>query len=154
MFLFYTYDINLAIYVKLSISIEISDAPICESLRPVESQETEESEESHEEANELSFDEKSERNDTSRRKNARLLGLSCEVNAIPSGVQFHWTFNSTPLEPANNVPESKFFSEGLISRLSHRLADESDYGSFSCWASNRIGQSKQPCIYHVPQPGQ
>ena len=81
----------------------------------------------------------------------KVIDLSCEVEASPSSVTFHWTFNNS--KDLQDVPMARYLSDGTTSRLRHLLRREEDYGTFGCWASNVVGHSKQPCVYHVPAPG-
>ncbi|XP_031784619.1 muscle M-line assembly protein unc-89 isoform X2 [Nasonia vitripennis] len=79
-----------------------------------------------------------------------IINLMCEVEASPSSVTFHWTFNNS--HELKDVPESRYTSDQTVSRLSQRLKSDEDYGTFGCWASNVVGHSKQPCLYHLPTP--
>ncbi|CAB0029229.1 unnamed protein product [Trichogramma brassicae] len=147
------------------VPLRVMYAPTCKQLRPLEpheideddeEEERDEEEEAEENMNALmdfeNEDEQEEERSRRRSRRKRLLKLLCAIEANPRSVQFYWTFNNTILEPAQNLPDKRFRSEGLVSRLSHALETEQDYGTFSCWASNEIGQSKQPCVYHVPEP--
>jgi hypothetical protein len=80
-----------------------------------------------------------------------IINLACEVEASPSNVTFHWTFNST--KELSDVPHSQYMNDDTISKLSHLLRTDADYGTFGCWANNSIGYSKQPCLYFIPPPG-
>ncbi|KAH0955172.1 hypothetical protein HN011_009771, partial [Eciton burchellii] len=79
------------------------------------------------------------------------ISLVCEVEASPTTVTFHWTFNSSG--DLNDVPSNKYTSEGTISRLNYTPSTDMDYGVLSCWASNAVGHSKQPCLYQVIAAG-
>ncbi|KAG7204097.1 hypothetical protein KM043_001946 [Ampulex compressa] len=79
------------------------------------------------------------------------VSLICEVEASPSTVSFHWTFNSSG--DLSNVPSAKYTSEGTWSRLNYTPSTDMDYGTLGCWASNVVGTSKQPCFYQVIAAG-
>ncbi|XP_011331388.1 hemicentin-1 isoform X2 [Ooceraea biroi] len=80
------------------------------------------------------------------------ISLVCEVEASPTTVTFHWTFNSSG--DLNDVPSNKYTSEGTISRLNYTPLTDMDYGILGCWASNAVGHSKQPCLYQVIAAGE
>ncbi|XP_066589298.1 kin of IRRE-like protein 2 isoform X5 [Prorops nasuta] len=79
------------------------------------------------------------------------ISLVCEVEANPSTVAFHWTFNSSL--DLSDIPSTKFTSDGTVSRLNYTPATDMDYGTLGCWASNLVGQSKQPCLYQAVAAG-
>ncbi|XP_014485877.1 PREDICTED: nephrin-like isoform X2 [Dinoponera quadriceps] len=79
------------------------------------------------------------------------ISLICEVEASPTTVTFHWTFNSSG--DLNDVPSTKYTSHGTISRLNYTPSTDMDYGVLGCWASNAAGHSKQPCLYQVIAAG-
>ncbi|KAL2714019.1 nephrin-like [Vespula squamosa] len=79
------------------------------------------------------------------------ISLVCEVEANPTTVTFHWTFNSSG--DLNDIPSTKYTSESTISRLNYTPSTDMDYGTLGCWASNVVGQSKQPCLYQVIAAG-
>lgn len=79
------------------------------------------------------------------------ISLVCEVEASPTTVTFHWTFNSSG--DLIDVPSDKYTSEGTISRFNYTPSTDMDYGILGCWASNAVGQSKQPCLYQVIAAG-
>ncbi|XP_024935855.1 nephrin isoform X1 [Cephus cinctus] len=79
------------------------------------------------------------------------IGLVCEVEANPTSVTFHWTFNNSG--DLNDLPASKFSSDGTVSRLNYTPATDMDYGTLGCWASNIVGHSKLPCLYQVVAAG-
>lgn len=79
------------------------------------------------------------------------VSLVCEVEASPTNVTFHWTFNSSG--DLSDVPSTNFTNEGTTSRLNYTPVTDTDYGVLSCWASNSVGSSKQPCLYQVIAAG-
>ncbi|XP_020708442.2 hemicentin-2-like isoform X2 [Athalia rosae] len=79
------------------------------------------------------------------------IGLVCEVEASPTSVTFHWTFNSSG--DLNDLSPSTYSADGTVSRLNYTPATDMDYGTLGCWAKNVVGQSKQPCFYQVVAAG-
>ncbi|XP_011697156.1 PREDICTED: sialoadhesin-like [Wasmannia auropunctata] len=79
------------------------------------------------------------------------ISLVCEVEASPTNVTFHWTFNSSG--DLSDVPSTNFTNEGITSRLNYTPVTDTDYGVLGCWASNSVGHSKQPCLYQVIAAG-
>lgn len=79
------------------------------------------------------------------------ISLVCEVEASPTTVTFQWTFNSSG--DLNDVPSTKYTSQGTISRFNYTPSTDMDYGALGCWASNEVGHSKQPCLYQVIAAG-
>lgn len=79
------------------------------------------------------------------------ISLVCEVEASPTTVTFHWTFNSSG--DLTDIPSTKYTNEGTSSRLNYTPSSDMDYGTLGCWASNTVGSSKQPCIYQVIAAG-
>lgn len=79
------------------------------------------------------------------------ISLVCEVEANPTNVTFHWTFNSSG--DLSDIPSTKYTNEGTTSRLNYTPLTDMDYGVLGCWASNAVGPSKQPCLYQVIAAG-
>ncbi|KAK9301867.1 hypothetical protein QLX08_005927 [Tetragonisca angustula] len=79
------------------------------------------------------------------------ISLVCEVDASPTSVSFHWTFNSSG--DLTDIPSTKYSNEGTSSRLNYTPSSDMDYGTLGCWASNIVGPSKQPCLYQVIAAG-
>lgn len=79
------------------------------------------------------------------------ISLVCEVEASPTTVTFHWTFNNSG--DLTDVPSTKFTSQGTTSKFNYTPSTDMDYGVLGCWASNAVGQSKQPCLYQVIAAG-
>ncbi|XP_011872251.1 PREDICTED: hemicentin-1-like isoform X2 [Vollenhovia emeryi] len=80
------------------------------------------------------------------------ISLVCEVEASPTNVTFHWTFNSSG--DLSDVPSTNYTNEGTTSRLNYTPVTDTDYGVLGCWASNSVGSSKQPCLYQVIAAGE
>lgn len=80
-----------------------------------------------------------------------MISLVCEVDANPTLVTFRWTFNSS--SEIRDISPSKFTTDSTISRLNYTPVTDMDYGTIGCWASNNIGESKEPCFYQVIAAG-
>ncbi|XP_026468220.1 hemicentin-2-like, partial [Ctenocephalides felis] len=85
------------------------------------------------------------------------LTVRCEIEADPldDSVKFSWTYNNT--KDVLPVPSSRVSSLGGISQLQYTPVSNNDFGTLACWASNRAGRQKIPCLFHVvpakvPQP--
>ncbi|KAJ8674510.1 hypothetical protein QAD02_005772 [Eretmocerus hayati] len=128
------------------IHLHVMFAPICKSLVPSTTTKSDISSEELATFELIDDNELESFNATSH----KTLDLICEVEATPNDVTFHWTFNNS--RGLVEVSDRKFSSEETVSRLRHLLRTDSDYGTFGCWASNIVGHSKQPCMYHVPTP--
>ncbi|EGI66835.1 hypothetical protein G5I_04641 [Acromyrmex echinatior] len=79
------------------------------------------------------------------------ISLVCEVEASPTNVTFHWTFNNSG--DLSDVPSTNYSNEGTTSRLNYTPVTDTDYGALGCWASNSVGHSKQPCLYQIIAAG-
>lgn len=79
------------------------------------------------------------------------ISLVCEVEANPTNVTFHWTFNSSG--DLSDIPSTNYTNEGTTSRFNYTPLTDMDYGVLGCWASNAVGHSKQPCLYQVIAAG-
>ncbi|XP_012285375.1 hemicentin-2 [Orussus abietinus] len=84
------------------------------------------------------------------------ISLVCGVQSKPPPITFHWTFNNSG--ELMDVPSSKFAqirTPRLLtnhwhgSRLNYTPASDMDYGTISCWAKNRIGVQRTPCIFQI-----
>ncbi|QQP57626.1 Nephrin [Caligus rogercresseyi] len=77
-------------------------------------------------------------------------GSSRKPNPIKN-ILFHWSLNTS--SDAVDFPSAKFKSTGLSSRLSYSPKTAMDYGTVTCSASNELGPSETPCIYHIRPAG-
>lgn len=84
------------------------------------------------------------------------ISLVCGVQSKPPPLTFHWTFNNSG--EMMNVPPTRYTqvkSLRLItnnwhgSRLNYTPANDMDYGTVACWARNRIGVQKTPCLFQI-----
>ena len=79
------------------------------------------------------------------------ISLVCEVEANPTEVSFHWTFNNS--RDLNDISSTEFTSDRTVSKLNYTPETDEDYGTLGCWAKNDIGYSKQPCLYQITAVG-
>ncbi|XP_047994398.1 kin of IRRE-like protein 3 [Leguminivora glycinivorella] len=77
--------------------------------------------------------------------------ITCHVDANPSDVTFRWTFNNTA--NSNEVSDSYVSRAGTSSTVTYTPHTEMDYGTLLCWAHNRIGKQRVPCVYHIIAAG-
>ncbi|XP_033218241.1 nephrin-like [Belonocnema kinseyi] len=75
------------------------------------------------------------------------ISLVCEVEANPTEVTFHWTFNNSG--DLNDISSTEFTSDRTVSKLNYTPEADKDYGTLGCWAKNDLGYSKQPCLYQI-----
>ncbi|XP_022907185.1 neural cell adhesion molecule 2-like [Onthophagus taurus] len=77
--------------------------------------------------------------------------ISCQVEANPPEIQFRWTFNNSA--ESVDVPASHIARSGTSSMVSYTPMTEQDYGTLLCYASNRIGHQRVPCVFHIIAAG-
>lgn len=77
--------------------------------------------------------------------------IMCQVDANPSEVQFRWTFNNSA--ESIDVAISHISRSGTSSIVSYTPMTELDYGTLLCWATNRIGPQRVPCVFHIIAAG-
>ncbi|XP_017879884.1 hemicentin-2-like [Ceratina calcarata] len=84
------------------------------------------------------------------------ISLVCGVQAKPPPTTFHWTFNNSG--ELMNVPADRFTQAKPLSvitnhwngsRLNYTPVSDMDYGTVACWAENRIGVQKTPCLFQI-----
>ncbi|CAL1288955.1 unnamed protein product, partial [Larinioides sclopetarius] len=73
----------------------------------------------------------------------------CEVDADPTDVSFHWSFNKS----GENMEDVPFVSEGTRSTATVTAKTDYDYGTLTCTGSNSVGLQKEPCVYTVITAG-
>ncbi|GIY00854.1 ig-like domain-containing protein [Caerostris darwini] len=73
------------------------------------------------------------------------LNITCELEADPIDVKFHWTLNNT----VESMEVKKFVSEGTSSTVFYTPRNMLGYGALLCWGSNDIGRQKDPCVYRI-----
>ncbi|XP_046737245.1 hemicentin-2 isoform X1 [Diprion similis] len=77
--------------------------------------------------------------------------ISCQVDANPPEVQFRWTFNNSA--ESIDVAAGHIARAGTLSIVSYTPMTELDYGTLLCWATNRVGSQRVPCVYHIIAAG-
>uniref|UniRef100_A0A1Y1NJZ5 Ig-like domain-containing protein n=1 Tax=Photinus pyralis TaxID=7054 RepID=A0A1Y1NJZ5_PHOPY len=77
--------------------------------------------------------------------------ITCQVDANPTDVQFRWTFNNSA--DSVDVASSHIARSGTSSVVSYTPMTELDYGTLLCYASNRIGHQRVPCVFHIIAAG-
>ncbi|XP_045527336.1 hemicentin-2-like [Pieris brassicae] len=77
--------------------------------------------------------------------------ITCHVDSNPPEVTFRWTFNNTA--NSNEVSDSYISRTGTVSTVTYTPHTEMDYGTLLCWAHNRIGKQRVPCVYHIIAAG-
>ncbi|XP_012271984.2 neural cell adhesion molecule 2 [Orussus abietinus] len=77
--------------------------------------------------------------------------ISCQVDANPPEVEFRWTFNNSA--ESIDVASGHIARVGTSSVVSYTPMTELDYGTLLCWATNRIGHQRVPCVYHIIPAG-
>ncbi|XP_017758029.1 PREDICTED: hemicentin-2-like [Eufriesea mexicana] len=84
------------------------------------------------------------------------ISLVCGVQSKPPPITFHWTFNNSG--ELMNVPAIRFTQVKPLSlitshwhgsRLNYTPANDMDYGTVACRATNRIGVQKTPCLFQI-----
>ncbi|CAL1675184.1 unnamed protein product [Lasius platythorax] len=84
------------------------------------------------------------------------ISLVCGVQSKPPPTTFHWTFNnsgelmSVPVTRFAQIkPLSLITSNWHGSRLNYTPQNDMDYGTVACWAKNRIGEQRTPCLFQI-----
>lgn len=80
------------------------------------------------------------------------VNISCEVEANPADVVFKWSFNNS--QESVDVLPNHITKSGTSSIVSHVPATDMDYGTLLCSASNKVGQQRTPCMYHIVAAGE
>ncbi|GBL85764.1 Nephrin [Araneus ventricosus] len=75
--------------------------------------------------------------------------VTCEVEADPREVSFHWQFNNT----AESLEVVTFVNDGTMSTATYIPRTEFDYGTLLCWGTNIVGSQVEPCIYTIVPAG-
>lgn len=77
--------------------------------------------------------------------------LRCLVDANPTLVTFHWTFNNSG--DLIELPANRYTTELGSSRLNYTPTSDLDYGTLSCWGQNEVGHQRVPCVFQVVAAG-
>ena len=80
-----------------------------------------------------------------------MVNVHCSVESYPEDVTFRWLFN-TSLE-AMQLSNNSVSSLGSQSNVTHRILSDQDYGTLLCWATNAIGEQRQPCVFLIQPAG-
>ena len=128
----------------------ISVAPVCKRLQFLDIRNTSFHNVKYKLDHNNKNDYEEENNEELNTSRYQIVNLLCEVEANPTNVSFHWSLNNSR---DSDIILSKHTNDGIFSRLRHTLRADEDYGTFGCWASNIVGYSKQPCLYHINPPG-
>ncbi|XP_035726094.1 hemicentin-1-like isoform X4 [Vespa mandarinia] len=84
------------------------------------------------------------------------ISLVCGVQSKPPPTTFQWTFNNSG--ELMNVPANRFTQVKPLSlvtshwhgsRMNYTPSNDMDYGTIACWARNRIGLQKTPCLFQI-----
>lgn len=75
--------------------------------------------------------------------------VPCEVDADPAQVSFYWNLNNS----LEIVPVKNFITSRLKSVSIYSPRTKFGYGQLLCWASNKVGMQKQPCVFTVIPAG-
>jgi hypothetical protein len=79
------------------------------------------------------------------------VNITCEVDANPGDLVFKWSFNNS--QESVDVLPNHITKSGTTSIVSHTPMTDMDYGTLLCVATNRVGQQRIPCIYHIIAAG-
>ena len=74
-----------------------------------------------------------------------------QVDAFPGAVTFSWFFNNS--EHRQEIDESRFSTDGVVSTLNFTPASNQDYGTLYCSAQNAIGHQHDPCTFQIVPTG-
>lgn len=77
--------------------------------------------------------------------------ITCQVEANPPDVLFRWTFNNSA--DSVDVAAAHIAKSGTSSQVSYTPMTELDYGTLLCYASNKIGHQRIPCVFHIIAAG-
>ncbi|CAG0879414.1 unnamed protein product [Darwinula stevensoni] len=80
------------------------------------------------------------------------INITCDVEANPDTVRFHWRFNSSSAQ-LTEFPAQDYWSAGTRSTLIYTPRTPMDFGTVVCWASNPVGNQQVPCTFHVVEAG-
>jgi hypothetical protein len=61
------------------------------------------------------------------------VNITCEMDALPNNLRFHWTHTNTVGETVELEPEI-YSTQGSKSFLFYNLRSEEDFGTLLCWA--------------------
>ncbi|XP_076328898.1 neural cell adhesion molecule 1-like [Tachypleus tridentatus] len=73
------------------------------------------------------------------------LRVTCEVEAQPPEVHFRWSINNSFGELSLNT----FIHNQTSSVAVFSPKSEMEYGTLFCWAKNKVGEQKRPCMFNI-----
>ncbi|XP_023232441.1 neural cell adhesion molecule 1-like isoform X1 [Centruroides sculpturatus] len=71
--------------------------------------------------------------------------VTCEVDADPPSVEFHWGFNNTD----ESLVIVSYTTSGTKSVAKYVPRNKQDYGYLYCWGKNEVGMQLEPCIFSI-----
>lgn len=77
------------------------------------------------------------------------VNITCELDADPNDVIFHWALNNS----VENVELMNFTSKKARSLLTVTPKALLDFGVVMCWGTNAVGEQKEPCVSRIIQAG-
>lgn len=79
------------------------------------------------------------------------VSVTCAVDAYPAVVNFSWVLSNSDKDTP--LPLNQYSSNGTksVATVSPRVPQ--DYGVLKCWASNAIGNQKDPCTFRIIPAG-
>uniref|UniRef100_T1J3R3 Ig-like domain-containing protein n=1 Tax=Strigamia maritima TaxID=126957 RepID=T1J3R3_STRMM len=83
--------------------------------------------------------------------NNQTLVISCQVEAHPANVTFHWT--SASAKGTKTLLPFESLVNQTKSSILYTVDSESDLGTVSCWATNQIGTQIKHCVFHILYAG-
>nr|XP_053638917.1 uncharacterized protein LOC128693318 [Cherax quadricarinatus] len=83
-----------------------------------------------------------------------MVNVTCDVDSHPQQVTFSWVFNNTVT--TTDIPEAHITNNltlSMVSTFSHQVTytphTQMDYGFLLCWATNSVGQQREPCVFKI-----
>ncbi|XP_023232442.1 B-cell receptor CD22-like isoform X2 [Centruroides sculpturatus] len=76
--------------------------------------------------------------------------VTCEVDADPPSVEFHWGFNNTD----ESLVIVSYTTSGTKSVAKYVPRNKQDYGYLYCWGKNEVGMQLEPCIFSIVPIGE
>ncbi|KAL7637586.1 UNVERIFIED_CONTAM: hypothetical protein RMT77_012314 [Armadillidium vulgare] len=77
-----------------------------------------------------------------------MVKATCNAKSHPPADKFRWAFNSSRgLQDITNSPNVKYNDSNRV--IQYKIKSTDDFGAFLCWASNSLGDMKDPCVINV-----
>ncbi|XP_076044776.1 neural cell adhesion molecule 1-like [Oratosquilla oratoria] len=77
--------------------------------------------------------------------------VRCHVEALPKEVSFAWSLNVSG--HMTDISDHSIKNEGLISTVLYTPSTPTSYGTLLCWATNAVGQQREPCEIRIVPAG-